>query len=140
MVRPLRHRVLRPGRPESTVHTPRDEDRGTWHLAAFDGDRVVGVVTLFTEPFGDDLRSAERFRWMAVDAGSRRRGAGAALMRHAAARLDERGTELMWAHGRDSALEFYLRLGFRVVGDGYVDPDTGIGHHLIVIDVPALLP
>ena len=140
MVRPLRRLVLRPGRAVDTVHTPRDEDPNTWHLAAYDGDRVVGVVTLFpdaTAESGD--RRAERFRWMAVHPDWQSRGVGTLLMRHAAQRLRSRGVEVMWAYGRDSALGFYERIGFETLGEGFIDPDTGIGHHVVATDVEHLL-
>jgi GNAT superfamily N-acetyltransferase len=140
IVRPLRHKVLRPGRPESTVYVPIDDDPRTWHLAAYDADDVVvGVVTFFPEAYPAlPGRSAERFRWMAVEPGLQGRGIGRLLMRRAAELLAQRDVEVMWAHGRDSALGFYQLLGFRVEGEGFIDPDTGIGHHYVVIDVADL--
>ena len=139
-VRPLRHLVLRPGRPESTARFVIDHNAATWHLAAFAGERVVGVVTFFPEPYPSVPESrAERFRSMAVDEAWRGRGIGTLLMREAARRLHERGVELTWAHGRDSALGFYESLGFRVEGDMFIDPDTDIPHHNVVVEVDALL-
>jgi GNAT superfamily N-acetyltransferase len=139
VVRPLRHRVLRPGRPEAAVHSDRDDDPTTVHLAAFAGETVAGVVTMFPDPFLDDPRTAERFRWMAVDQRWRGSGVGGALMRHAASLAHAGGVELLWAHGRDSALRFYEGLGFQIVGDGYVDAVTEIAHHHVVIETSALI-
>lgn len=139
-VRPLRHKVLRPGRPESSARFEIDQQPGTWHLAAYAGDRVVGVVTFFPDAYpGAPGRRAERFRSMAVEAEWRGRGVGKLLMHEAARRLREQGVELAWAHGRDSALGFYEKLGFRIDGDGFIDPDTDIGHHNVVAEVSALL-
>jgi GNAT superfamily N-acetyltransferase len=139
LVRPLRHRVLRAGLPEQTVHTERDHDPGTVHLAAIEGDDIIGVITLFPEPFPEDVgRSADHFRWMAVDESRRHSGAGTALLRHAAKVARDRGSELMWANGRDSALGFYERLGFRVTSYGYVDSVSGIAHHHVVIETALL--
>lgn len=139
VVRPLRHRVLRPGFPEKSVHTDRDDDPATVHLAAFAGDEVIGVVSMLPEPFPDDPRTAERFRWMAVDATRRGSGTGQALIRRVAAVAHESGFELIWGHGRDTALGFYERLGFRVVGDGYTDAVTHLRHHFVVIEAVALI-
>ena len=83
VVRPLRHRVLRPGFPEESVHSDRDDDPNTVHLAAIDGDEVIGVVSMLPEPFPGDARTAQRFRWMAVDATRRGSGTGQSLTRHA---------------------------------------------------------
>ena len=131
-VRPLRHLVLRPGRPIETTFIARDDDPDTWHLAARDGDRLVGVITLF--PDHSDRVSpapAERFRWMAVHPDWQGRGVGRALLHAAALRLQARRIPTMWAHGRDSAQGFYERYGFIVVGEGFIDPDTGISHHIV---------
>jgi GNAT superfamily N-acetyltransferase len=139
VVRPLRHRVLRPGWPEESVHSDHDDADDTVHLAAFAGDDVIGVVTMFPQPLADDPRAAERFRWMAVDETWRGSGAGQALMRHAASLAGESGFQLMWAHGRDTALGFYVKLGFRVVGEGYLDAVTRLRHHVVVIETAALI-
>jgi GNAT superfamily N-acetyltransferase len=139
-VRALRHAVLRAGRPESSARFAIDQQAETWHLAAYAGDRVVGVVTFFPDAYpGTPGQRAERFRSMAVDAEWRGRGVGTLLMREAARRLRERGVELTWAHGRDTALGFYEAMGFRVEGDGFIDPDTDIPHHNVVAEVSTLL-
>jgi len=140
VVRPLRHRVLRPGRPGSTARFAIDQREDTWHLAAYAGGLVVGVVTFFPEPYPEAPgRRAARFRSMAVEADWRGRGVGKLLMHEAARRLHEQGVEITWAHGRDTALGFYETLGFRVEGDGFIDPDTDLGHHNVVAEVSALL-
>jgi GNAT superfamily N-acetyltransferase len=139
LVRPLRHRVLRAGFPEASVHTERDDDADTVHLAAFAGDDVIGVVTMFPEPFPEaPSRTAMRFRWMAVDETRRGSGAGTALLQHAAAISQERSLELMWAHGRDTAQGFYERLGFHVSDYGYIDEITNVGHHYVAIETAQL--
>lgn len=136
VVRPLRHLVLRPGRPEDTTHISRDSDPHTWHLAAFAGEQVVGVMTLFTDETAfASGRPAERFRWMAVHPDWQGHGVGRGLLHEAAGRLDARDVTVIWAHGRDSAQGFYERYGFRVEGDGFIDPDTDISHHIVVADV-----
>jgi predicted GNAT family N-acyltransferase len=38
----------------------------------------------------------------------------------------------VWAKARDSALDFYLRCGFRVVGEQFMEPASGMPHHLVV--------
>jgi GNAT superfamily N-acetyltransferase len=140
LVRPLRHRVLRSGFPESSVHTDGDDDPSTIHLAAYAGDDVIGVVTFFPDPFPEEpRRTAARFRWMAVDETRRGSGAGKALLQKAATICQDGGIEIMWAHGRDTAQGFYERLGFRVSGNGYVDAITNISHHYVVIETAALL-
>jgi GNAT superfamily N-acetyltransferase len=140
MVRPLRHRVLRSGFPAESVHTDRDDDPSTVHLAAFFGDDVIGVVTMFPEPFPEEpARTAQQFRWMAIDEERRGSGAGKALLQHAATISHGGGFDLMWAYGRDTARGFYQRLGFRVSSNGYVDEVTKVSHHSVVIEAAMLL-
>jgi predicted GNAT family N-acyltransferase len=43
------------------------------------------------------------------------------------------GARRLWANGRDTALGFYERFGFRVVGDGIVL--SGLPHHRIELDL-----
>jgi len=140
VVRPVRHAVLRPGKAESTVHTPLDDSPATWHVAALAGDDAVGVVTVFPEPYpGRPGIPALRFRWMAVLPDWRGHGIGKQLMRRVAEIARDDGATLLWAHGRDTAQGFYEGLDFRVEGRGFIDPETGLGHHHVVIEVASLL-
>jgi len=140
VVRPIRHKVLRPGRDVATVRTSNDDLPATWHLAASVDGEVAGVMTLFPDAPPFDLGgAAERFRWMAVVPGRQGQGVGRALLHEAARLLELRGVPLMWAHGRDSAQGFYERFGFEVRGDGFIDPETDISHHIVVGAVAAVL-
>ncbi|MFN2583032.1 MAG: GNAT family N-acetyltransferase [Candidatus Dormibacteria bacterium] len=133
----LRARILRAGRPLEAARSKQDPLPGTLHLAARAADgRVVGVVTLFpenTELAGD--RRAYRFRGMAVDDALQGRGIGRALMRALVRMARDAGAEVLWANGRDSALGFYERIGFRTVGDGFVDDEMHLGHHVVIAGI-----
>ena len=58
-------------------------------------------------------------------------GAGAMLL-EAGCRRSAEIAPLVWARARDSALGFYLRHGFVVDGEGFVDEQTLKPHHFIV--------
>ena len=68
---------------------------------------------------------------MAVDDGRRGSGIGAVLLAAGVQRAFDDGAAAVWANARDTALAFYARHGFDVVGDGFVDAATGIPHHRI---------
>ena len=124
---PLRRRVLRSEHPHHTERFPEDEDPGTLHLAAFDGDAdhgIVGVATFFPS---DGPRW--QLRGMAVDPAWQGSGVGRALMDAAVDRLRAAGVASVWANVRDSAIPFYERVGWRVVGDGFIN-ELGIPHHV----------
>jgi GNAT superfamily N-acetyltransferase len=136
-VLPLRARILRAGRPVASARSVQDALPDTRHLAAISesGD-VAGVVTYFFEdtPLARGRR-AVRFRGMAVDAELRGRGVGRALMRELVARARDAGAAVLWANGRDGALTFYERFGFRVAGDGFLDDDMQLPHHVVIADI-----
>jgi len=134
--RDLRVRVLRAHRPDTPATSPEDGLKGTWHLGAFAAGRLVGVVSGFAEeaPQRPGV-AAQRFRFMAVDPSQQRRGVGVALMRAVIARARARGDRLLWAKGRDTALDFYTGLGFEVLGDGFIDSPSELPHHLVVLEL-----
>ena len=122
----LRGRVLRDGRLHDGF--PEDDWPETFHLVARDGDDVVGVASFIPRDDGWQLRG------MAVAPEVQGQGVGRALLETAYHRLRALGATSAWANGRDTALGFYERLGWRVVGDGFV-MGTGIAHHRIVLDL-----
>ncbi|HEY4868846.1 MAG TPA: GNAT family N-acetyltransferase [Candidatus Dormibacteraeota bacterium] len=139
VVLPLRHAILRAGRPLESAHARQDDAPGTRHLAAYAGPRVVGVVSQFPEDTALAPSSpADRFRGMAVDPAWRGHGVGRALMRAVADLAKTRGAEILWANGRDTALGFYTSIGFRVAGDGFVDGEMHLGHHVVIAGIDEL--
>lgn len=130
---PLRRSVLRAGRPDADVSFTGDDAPGSFHLAVAGDDELVAVASFIPEP--DGKGSEFRLRGMAVQPTHRGRGLGSVLLDAGLRRLASRGVESVWANGRDSALGFYLRLGWRVEGDGFVGAE-GVAHHRIVCSIP----
>jgi GNAT superfamily N-acetyltransferase len=133
----LRRAVLRGGRPDAEVAYAEDELPGTFHLAVVDAGAIVAVSTW--APVQSEHRPgavAWRLRGMAVDAGRQGGGVGAELLAAAVERLTAAGAEVLWADGRDAALPFYERHGWRVHGEGFVAAG-GIPHHVVVLDLAA---
>jgi GNAT superfamily N-acetyltransferase len=77
-IRPLRHSVLRPGQAFLETRYPGD-DAGL-HFGAFDGDRLVGIASLYEEGRADGPAGGWRLRGMATDPDVRGAGYGAALL------------------------------------------------------------
>ena len=132
----LRRRVLRQGVPDPRLDVPSDHVDGALHLGAFEGDRLVGAVSSYPAPtpFEGGGRSWQ-FRFMAVDHELQRGGIGRILMAELVDRARAAGVEVLWAHGRDSALGFYERMGFQVVGEGFVHLESGLPHHVVVLEL-----
>jgi GNAT superfamily N-acetyltransferase len=123
----LRSRVLRAGRPHEGF--AEDGDPATIHLGARVNGELVGVATLVVH---ED--ATWQLRAMAVDDRQQGSGVGRALLDAGEACVRGRGGRLVWANARDTALGFYERVGFRVVGEGYRLPSGvpgGLPHHRV---------
>ena len=117
----LRHEVLR--KPLGMIFDPAifPVEKGDIHLVANHGDWLVGCMIL-TEA-GKDLK----MRQVAVANKYRRIKVGARMVALAEAKAIEMGKRKMVLHARDSALDFYLSLGYYIVGDQF--EEVGIPHH-----------
>ena len=132
---PLRHAVLRPGRP--VTYSVYSEDDGAVHIGAWDDGELVGCATVFPDPWaGPDPApepAAWRLRGMAVDPSRQGAGIGGLVLAAAVEAATEAGAPLLWANARTAALRFYARHGFAVAGEEFVTPDTGLPHFPIVL-------
>lgn len=130
---PLRHAVLRPGRPLATAHFDGDDAPDTVHLAARLADgAVVGCATLLRRPYGE--QAAWQLRGMATRADLGRRGVGTAVLRAAERLVRARGgPPLLWCNARLAAVPFYASAGWRVVSAEFDVP--GIGPHHVMLHV-----
>jgi thiamine transport system ATP-binding protein len=129
----LRRRVLREGRDDAVVVFDGDDEAGTLHLGALDGEGgLVGVSTWLWRPCPIDAGARDRqLRGMAVDRVRQGGGVGGVLLAAGVDRALAAGATVVWANARDTALGFYRRNGFEVIGEGYVDAATGLPHHHI---------
>jgi thiamine transport system ATP-binding protein len=134
----LRRRVLRDDDPAATVAFDGDDDPATVHLGVRDpSGRLVAVSTWRPTPGPVQPAPTDRqLRGMAVDDGLRGTGIGATLLAAGVQRAFDDGAPAVWANARDTALDFYRRHGFDVIGDGFVDPVTGLPHHRIRLPRP----
>ena len=126
----LRLEVLRNDTPDATVTFPEDDLPGTFHLGVRDADdHIVAISTWTPRPFHDE--HAVQLRGMATAPQVQGRGAGAILL-DAGCRRAAGLAPIVWARARDSALSFYLRHGFEVDGEGFIDEQTLKPHHFIL--------
>jgi GNAT superfamily N-acetyltransferase len=137
----LRRRVLRPGRPEHDIAFAEDEWPGCFHLTATPETRAgagvapVGIATFFPSPTGwRPDTTAWQLRGMAVDPTVQGTGVGRRIIEAAVDRLRADRADVLWANVRDSAAGFYQRLGWKVVGEGFVTL-TGLPHHVAIFDL-----
>ena len=126
---PLRRTVLRGDTPSTSVTFVEDDWPGTFHLGVRDADALVAISTWIPRPHNDE--SAIQLRGMATAPGLQGRGVGALLLESGCDRARSIAP-LVWARARDTAIPFYLRHGFVVEGEGFIDQHTAKPHHVIL--------
>lgn len=127
---PVRHAVLRPGRPLETAHFSGDDHAETVHYGAFDGDTCVGCVTLMSAPH--DGTPARQLRGMATVDWLQGLGAGGRLVAHAEADdATHYGDRPLWCNARLRAVPFYARHGWVVDSEAFDIPKIGPHHRMM---------
>ena len=127
---PLRLSVLRFDTPTKVVEFAEDTWPGVVHLALRVDGELVAVSSWVPRPH--EGLAAVQLRGMATARAIQGQGLGGVLLEAGCARMAARGDTHVWANARDAALAFYLRHGFEVVGDGFVDAATQLPHHRIL--------
>jgi GNAT superfamily N-acetyltransferase len=126
----LRRRILRGNDPEVSVAFELDAEPTARHYAGLLDERVVVSASFFPAlaPIRPELVSYQ-LRFMAVDAEVQGRGYGATVLEVAEGDLRELGAEQLWANARDSALGFYVAVGFSPIeGTENVSPLSNLPH------------
>ncbi len=137
----VRRVVLRADTPTKEVSFREDDWPGVVHLgvlgpASIDGDHIIATSTWI--PRETPLRPgvcAVQLRGMATLQPYQGRGVGAALVAAGVIHARALGAKFVWANARDSALAFYVREGFSVEGDGFIDGPTQLPHHVVIVAV-----
>ena len=113
----LRHAVLREPLGLSFTAEELANEQDQLHFGLFEPeDNLVACVVAVRLSPGD-----ARIRQMAVSPGHQRRGVGTRLMKELEKHLRSRGYTNLVLHARASAVEFYEKLGYAVIGDEFID-------------------
>jgi GNAT superfamily N-acetyltransferase len=134
-IRPLRHAELRAGLPPETACFDGDDAPDTWHLAAVDGDAVIGCASFIRHPWTDGA-DAYQLRGMATRRDRTGHGVGAAVLRVAEREIPAAtGLRLFWCNARVPAVGFYVRCGWTVESEPFDVPTAG-PHRRMLRHVP----
>ena len=126
LTRPLRGEVLRPGLPPESTIFPSDEFPDAQHFAAYSGDNIIGVASIFPEQFKDSpTAKAWRLRGMAVKPEYQGKGVGKAILCEIVEFIKRFDAEILWCNGRTTAWPFYRSFGFEIVGEEFNIPESG---------------
>jgi N-acetylglutamate synthase-like GNAT family acetyltransferase len=108
----LRQRVLRDPLGLRFSEEELQAESACLHFVALSRDAVVGCVMLVPE-----TKATARLRQMAVDPAFRKKGLGARLVAALEAEARRRGFSSLILHAREEATGFYLKCGYRFVGE-----------------------
>lgn len=129
----LRMAVLRDGTPSQDPRYPEDGMPDSLHLALRLDGEIVGTSTWLERAWPHEPDApAIQLRGMAVASRLQSRGLGAVLLNAGIERAREKDHAFVWARARDTAIPFYERNGFTMVGEAFTDEATGMSHHLVV--------
>ena len=124
---PVRHEVLRKGKPIETCQFKGDDDENTVHFGLYQNERLIGIISIFKEK--NDLFSETnqfQIRGMAVLEEFQGKGFGAELVKEAENHCISLNTDLIWFNARENAVPFYKKLDYIIIGDSFLIPDVGI--------------
>lgn len=130
---PLRHDVLRPGKPAESAAFEGDDRPTTRHFGLFRNpeDRPLACLTLMHAPL--EGVPAWQLRGMAVDRNLQGRGLGGRLLAFAVDWVraqhgdNPRIPNLLWCNARAAAVPFYARNHWTLCSEPFDIP--GIGPH-----------
>ena len=124
---PVRHEVLRKGKPIETCQFKGDDDENTIHFGLYQNERLIGIISIFKEK--NDLFSETnqfQIRGMAVLEEFQGKGFGAELVKEAENHCINLNANLIWFNARENAVPFYKKLNYIIIGDSFLIPDVGI--------------
>lgn len=125
---PVRHVVLRKGKPLESCAFIGDEDENTIHLGLFEDEKLIGITSLFLSK-NDEFKESKQYqlRGMAVLEEFQKYGIGTQLIKEAEQECIKQKADLLWFNARESAVPFYLKLKYKTFGTKF--EINGIGPH-----------
>ncbi|ADV49568.1 GNAT family N-acetyltransferase [Cellulophaga sp. E16_2] len=123
---PVRHPVLRKGRPITTCRFAGDELPDTFHVGGFLKDKLVAVASFYNANHADhNFIKAAQLRGMAVLDEYHGHGFGKQLVLSGEELVKKKEKITLWMNARVSAVGFYTNLGYHKVGPIFEIPLVG---------------
>lgn len=128
---PVRHPVLRAGRPLEDCRFDHDDLETTFHLGLFLDNVLIGVAT-FLQTQNNEFEESNQYqlRGMAILESFQGKGLGAILLSYGEKELKSKGIQLLWFNAREKAVPFYSKLGCSKKGNPF--DIKGIGMHYLM--------
>lgn len=128
---PVRHPILRPGKPVESCHFEGDELDTTVHFGIYDDQEIAGCVSIFASASNEFAEESQfQMRGMAVLNNYQKQGLGRQLVEAAEQYVDSVNGPILWFNARESAVGFYKKMGYDTKGAPFDIP--GVGMHFIM--------
>ena len=130
---PLRHEMLRRGKPLENCYFDGDNSEGTFHLGAIVDKEIIGIISVYEKDLTQFKNSkGAQFRGIAVALKHQRKGVASKLINCAEKETKKRmNPKYIWLNGRISANNLYLGRGFDLIGDPFEINTIGIHQRFI---------
>ena len=114
---PIRHHVLWPNKTPDFCRVQGDEK--AYHFGGFFDAQLISVISLYNDS-AHTQNSAMQFRKFATLSAFQGQGIGSQLLQYAIRYAQHKQAEILWCDARKSAIGFYQKFGFEVVGDAFI--------------------
>ncbi|AUC83486.1 GNAT family N-acetyltransferase [Lacinutrix sp. Bg11-31] len=123
---PVRHAVLRKGKPIEACPIPQDDLESTFHFGLFYQNKLVGVCTFVIDQ-SHYFNDAKQYRLRAMGVLDNYQGLnfGKQLLNHGVVFLKEKNIGRLWFNARINAVNFYKNNGFETIGNIFDIPNVG---------------
>src|SRR5690606_19564128 len=100
----------------------------TFHFGLFFEEKLVGIISLFKNdnPLFDEEENQYQIRGMAVLDYFRKYGLGKKLVQYSEDYLKQNNISIIWFNARESAVGFYQKSGYEIIGNAFDIPDVGV--------------
>ncbi len=123
---PVRHIVLRAGKPIESCQFQGDELETTNHFGYYINNQIIGVISIFEINNKQFLvQKSFQIRGMAVLPSFQKQGIGEALVKESEKFCTTQKANLIWFNARTTAVGFYQKMGYEIVGSEFEINEVG---------------
>jgi len=132
-IKKIRNKILRPKQDISSCIFP--DDNKSIHLGLYKKNTLVSIISFFNKNLkGYEKFNCWQFRGMATITDQERLGYGKKLLNASIKLVKSNGADYFWCNARESALNFYKKLNFKIVSKRFIIPISG-PHYKMILNI-----
>ena len=133
MTYPLRHALLRKGKPLKSCYFEMDKTKEAIHLGAFKSKKIIGILSAFQTPCPQfEKLQGVQLRAIAVATKYQHRGVGSLLIQGIFQHINK-NIDCIWLNSRIAANNLYKSNGFKPIGQQFEIESIGTHQRFIKI-------